>query len=449
MNEKIKKISLTNRIYPLEITSEKIVFATENINNQDLKEKIEFLFDKEVQFVNKDENDILKLLKEKYGNISIGIGQTSLLDSRFFMDKMPTEVVSEILEKAVFLRASDIHFEPTENLLRTRVRIDGILQPGPDIQIDILPAVLSHIKIISGLDISEKRRPQDGKFSFYYNKRKIDVRVSTIPTTYREKIVLRLLDSESLQLGLNELGFLPGQEQIFSTNINAKQGIILITGPTGSGKTTTLYSALNYLNDPGINIVTVEDPVEYELSGLIQTQVQPKIGYNFANALRAFLRQDTDIIFVGEIRDRETAEIAIRASLTGHLVFSTLHTNSTMDTFSRLMDMGIPSYLISDTIKMVVAQRLLRRICPACNNGAEKDNCPKCRSTGYYGRIGAFEVLPITAEIQTMIKENCSKKEFKSIIKKQKLMAFAESIEHYIKKGLTSEEEVQRVFFQE
>lgn len=442
----LKQIAIHYSLLPLSEKNGCIVFGAINPENVTLKQELEFLLSREVRFVARTEAEILAGLKELYGAESALPVAAPVVSAEFIEDSAPSEIVAEFLRNAVELRASDIHFEPAHDVLKTRMRIDGVLQWGTDIPEEIQPAIISHIKILSGMDIAEKRRPQDGKFNFECNNRSIDVRVSTIPTVYGEKIVLRLLDRESLDLSLEHIGFLPDQRVLFEKYIHLKQGIILVTGPTGSGKTTTLYAALNQLNRPEVNIVTVEDPIEYELKGLNQTQVHPQIDYTFANALRSFLRQDPDIILVGEIRDTETAQIAIRASLTGHLVFSTVHTNSTVDTISRLVDMGVPAYLLAATLKLVVAQRLVRKNCPYCADNSDRKYCPCCRGTGYFGRIGLFELLPVTPEIQEAVRRQESRQYLQALAEKIGVVTFSQAGEFYIKQGILKSEELERVF---
>ncbi|MBL8025788.1 MAG: type II/IV secretion system protein, partial [Fibrobacteres bacterium] len=314
-------------------------------------------------------------------------------------------LVSNLISHAIKNGASDIHFEPFETELKVRYRIDGLLQEGKPIPNIRKPEVLSRLKIMAQLDIAEKRRPQDGKIRFDYEGRGIDIRVSTMPTGYGEKIVLRILDKSSVSLQMSSLGMEQTKLKSFESAVSRPYGMILVTGPTGSGKTTTLYAALNKVKSPQVNISTVEDPIEYNIEGINQTQVKPEIGLTFSTALRTLLRQDPNIIMVGEIRDRDTADIAVRAALTGHLVMSTLHTNDAPSAIVRLQDMGIEPFLITSTIHQIVAQRLVRRICENCkveipvdSTVAEKLSivgsvfhgmgCQMCGNTGYKGRIG-------------------------------------------------------------
>ena len=334
-------------------------------------------------------------------------------------------LVDQLIIKGVKDGATDIHLEPEEKTLRVRYRIDSILQAGPSIPKSLQAPTIARIKIMSGLNISEHRLPQDGKIRFYMGKKGIDLRVSTFPTVFGENVVLRILDKSRLILGLDKLGFTTQNSDIFKKLLKKSNGIILVTGPTGSGKTTTLYSALFYINSMEKNIITLEDPVEYELPLICQSQINPKAGLNFATGLRSILRQDPDIILVGEMRDAETAEMAIRSALTGHLVFSTLHTNDAAGAIPRLLDMGMEPFLIASSLIGIIAQRLIRLICTKCKEPAEPEEeilkllntkrgaqsfyrskgCKECNYTGYKGRIAVFEMLLISPKIKKLIIE--------------------------------------------
>ncbi len=331
------------------------------------------------------------------------------------------KLVNLIIIQAVKDRTSDIHIEPEEGALKVRFRVDGILHEMFSPPKHLEPALMSRIKVLSKMDISEKRKPQDGRFNLKIENRDIDMRVSSFPTIYGENIVIRILDRGSILLGLDKLGFSKDVEKEFEKLIKRPHGIILVTGPTGSGKTTTLYSALSTIDSEEKNIITVEDPVEYHLGRIRQSQINPKAGLTFASGLRSILRQDPDVVMVGEIRDKETAEIAIQAALTGHLVFSTLHTNDAAGALSRLIDMGIEPFLISSSVVGILAQRLVRVICNKCktsykpteevSKGLELEGkelfkgkgCKNCKDTGYKGRIGIFELLVINDEIRKLV----------------------------------------------
>ena len=370
------------------------------------------------------------------------------------------KLVDLILMQAIKDRASDIHIEPFKNKINIRYRIDGVLYEIPPPARHLLPAIVSRIKILSNLDIAERRLPQDGVFFVKVDNKGIDIRVSTIPAIFGEKVVLRILDKSATPLNLGDLGFDPEELEKFRRAINSPHGLILITGPTGSGKTTTLYAALNEIKSPRKNISTVEDPVEYKLEGINQVQIKTNIGFTFAGALRAFLRQDPDIIMVGEVRDMETAQICIRASLTGHLVLSTLHTNDAPSAISRLIDIGLEPYLISSSLIMIGAQRLVRRLCPECKEAYEttpalaKDlgikqellykpkGCDYCSHTGYRGRVAIYEIVLMNDKLRELIARGASLGEIKDKIKELGLKTLLKSGLKKAEEGITSVEEV-------
>ena len=328
-------------------------------------------------------------------------------------------MINAILSEAIKSNASDIHIEPYEDYVSVRFRVDGILSEVLRPTERIAPMLSARIKVMSNLDIAEKRVPQDGRMSLKLGEKWIDIRVSTLPSSHGEKVVLRILDKAETQLQLEQLGMDSRSLKQFESSLKNPNGIILVTGPTGSGKTTTLYAGLNILNDKTKNILTVEDPIEYAIEGVTQTQVNTKVGMTFAKGLRAILRQDPDIIMLGEIRDLETAEIAIQASLTGHLVLSTVHTNDSVAAITRMIDIGIEAYLLASTLKAVLAQRLVRKLCSSCKEPLSLDSnigtlnkgtkvfkatgCDNCNNTGYQGRVGIFELFLITDEIKEAI----------------------------------------------
>jgi general secretion pathway protein E/type IV pilus assembly protein PilB len=332
-------------------------------------------------------------------------------------------LVESIIAKAVIRRASDIHLEPLARHLRIRYRVDGVLQPAGDLPRRLQRPVVSRLKIMGSMNIAEKRLPQDGRAQFSVSGRTVDLRISSLPAVHGESVVLRLLEPERIRLGLDELGMESSDERSLARLLGLPDGIVLVTGPTGSGKTTTLYACLNHLNKPDRKIITVEDPVEYQLAGINQVPVRCDVGMTFAAALRAMLRQAPNVIMVGEIRDRETAEIAINAALTGHLVFSTLHTNDAPGAVTRLFDLGVKPFLVASALRAVLAQRLVRRVCPECrgqltaatSGPAEATvnvpaatgvaGCKACANTGYSGRLGVFEILTVTPALQQMIYE--------------------------------------------
>jgi len=371
------------------------------------------------------------------------------------------KLVDLIIRQAIEESASDIHIEPQREKISLRYRIDGVLYdiapPSRTMQL----ALISRIKILSKMNIAEKRLPQDGGFTVKMGDRMIDLRISTIPTIYGEKVVIRILDRERVPLDLEKLGFLPQELTLVRKGISFSYGLIFLTGPTGSGKSTTLYAALSELNKSSCNILTIEDPVEYRLDGINQVQVRPEIGLTFGNVLRSFLRQDPDIILVGEVRDLETAEICVRAALTGHLVLSTLHTNDAAGAIVRLVDMGIPNYLVASSARLIVAQRLVRKLCPFCKEPYElKKNelpkgftfntslvykakgCEKCNFVGYKGRMVIAEVILVNEDIREAIYKNYNSIQMLEVAKKKGTLSLLESGFKRVEEGATSLEEI-------
>ncbi len=378
--------------------------------------------------------------------------------------------VDLMLDQAVKSRASDIHIEPQEHSLVIRMRVDGMLREMVPPPAQMRGAVVARIKILSGMDIAERRLPQDGRLKIRAPRRDIDVRVSVLPMIYGEKVVMRLLDKEAVSHDLDKLGFEPKLLRDFKNAISKPHGIIIVTGPTGSGKSTTLYAALNYLKNPRENITTVEDPVEYRLAGINQIQVRPEIGLTFANCLRSILRQDPDIILIGEIRDRETMEIAVQAALTGHLVLTTLHTNDAPSTLSRLAYMGLDRYLLASTLNLVTAQRLLRKLCNRCKQPTElpegviprldipesalaratffeAKGCNACGGTGYAGRLPIFEFLPVDDEIKEKIAQSATEGEVRATARSRGYGGLVASAARRLCMGLTTLDEVVRAAF--
>ena len=372
------------------------------------------------------------------------------------------EAVELILCQALERRASDVHIEPGAEGMRVRLRIDGVLHPLSSLPVTQPAALLARLKILGGLDIAERRLPQDGQFSLAIAGQSASFRLATLPVYGGEKAVIRLLQSESAALSLDKLGLPPAQLRLFTAALAQPQGLILVTGPTGSGKTFTLYSGLSALNRPEKNLCSVEDPIEIPLSGINQTQIHNRKGLDFNRVLRALLRQDPDVIMVGEIRDAETAEIAVKAAQTGHLVLSTLHTNSTAETLTRLRQMGIPGYLLGPALKLIVAQRLVRRLCPHCRQPAQAvahypaeiwpgtlqtwraPGCDHCFS-GYFGRLALFELLPINARLQNAIAAEMPLENLLTLAKQQGLRPLLVSGLEAVSRGDTSLEEMQRV----
>ncbi|MBU4001075.1 MAG: type II secretion system ATPase GspE, partial [Proteobacteria bacterium] len=378
------------------------------------------------------------------------------------------KLVNGILVKAVNDGVSDIHIEPYQDSFKVRYRVDGILYDLLAPPKRIQAALTSRIKVMAKMNIAEKRLPQDGRIDVKIGNQEIDIRVSTIPTSFGERVVLRLLNKSSSLIGLPELGLSPERLSILEKLVKSPNGIILVTGPTGSGKTTSLYAILSSLNKPDINIITIEDPVEYRLRGISQIQVNPKIDLTFAKGLRSIVRQDPDIILVGEIRDRETAEIAVQSALTGHLVFSTLHTNDSASAITRLVDIDVEPFLIASSVLGVVAQRLIRTLCQFCKEPFTPDDfaieslglapdqakdavfyrpkgCPQCVHTGYKGRIGIFEIMVMESNLKSLILRNFDANRIKQEALKNKMVTLREDGLEKIFKGITSMEEVIRV----
>lgn len=396
-----------------------------------------------------------KLKKEEDGNDEVDNSPIVLL-------------VNKIIEQAVNERASDIHIEALEDQVRVRYRIDGAMQEVMRYPKDLQSAIVARIKIVSGMNISEKRAPQDGRMTLIFNRVEYDLRVSSLPTTFGEKVVMRIASKSGLNKEKSELGFQEEELKRFDGILKNPHGIILVTGPTGSGKSTTLYTVLNELNGGDVNIITVEDPVEADVDGINQVQVNEKAGLTFASALRSILRQDPDIIMIGEIRDEETASIAVKAAITGHLVVSTLHTNSAASTVTRLEDMGIEPYMVADSVVGIIAQRLVRRICPKCHVQKQmsdtdkfrlrlrgdsnpmiyepsESGCAFCNNSGYRGRIGVYEIMPITPALREVISRGGGAEEIQKVALKEGLTTLRLGAAKLVLKGVTSISEVERI----
>lgn len=483
-------VARTYRLIPLRFDRQKNELAVAMVNPLDL-EAIEFLEKKtgsKVVPYLAEEGEIEAAIKERYGGTlvaevsqameeELAVPKSQAIDIRqlgtVIREAPIAKVVSTILEFAVSSRASDVHIEPQPENTRVRYRIDGVLHEKLLLPKTIHEALVSRIKILSGMKIDEKRIPQDGRFKFKVGEAEVDLRVSSAPTIWGEKIVMRLLRSSGgvpdlPELGLRGLGLKRVEEAILKPN-----GIIIVCGPTGSGKTTTLYSAITRINNPGSNIMTIEDPVEYEIKGITQVQVNREAGLTFASAMRSFLRQDPDIIMVGEIRDQETAELAIQASLTGHLVFSTLHTNQAAGTIPRLLDLGAEPFLLASSLSLVVGQRIARRICPNCREEYQPDKtsldeltavlgkllpkkkeeikffrgkgCEQCNNTGYYGRVGIFEVLSVSEKIVKLILERAPAIEIEKQAVEEGMMTMLQDGYLRVVEGVSTMEEVVRV----
>jgi general secretion pathway protein E len=415
--------------------------------SQDINRIVEDMGDKGFEFIRDEEEDV--------GHLKDLASEAPII-----------RLVNLLITRAVESRASDIHIESFEDELKVRYRIDGVLHESETTPKKLQAAIISRIKIMAKLNIAERRLPQDGRIRLRVADKEIDLRVSTIPVLHGESVVMRILHKEGIVIDLDLLGFPPKTKALFNELINKPNGIILVTGPTGSGKTTTLYGALDKINSPDRKIITVEDPVEYQLKGVNQIQVKSQIGLTFANTLRSIVRQDPDIIMIGEIRDLETAEIAIQSALTGHVVFSTLHTNDAPSAITRLLDMGVENFLLSSTVRGILAQRLVRVICPSCKeidqSAADKEElakigigadvplyrgagCEKCAFTGYYGREGIFELLVIDDDIRRLVLRNADSNELRGSGRKHGMRTLLESGAEKIRAGVTTLSEVLRV----
>jgi type II secretion system protein E len=414
-----------------------------------------------IQGMGQDDDDV-KVIEDNEGDLDLSSATAAAQDSSII------KFVNQIMAEALEARATDVHVEPFENQLRIRYRVDGVLieAPVPAKIRKYHAAIVSRLKILSHLDIAEKRVPQDGRIRLRIAGREIDLRVSVIPMIHGEAVVLRILDRGDATLGLEHLGMSARDNSVWTRVLDMPHGIVLVTGPTGSGKTTTLYAALSKINQTDLKIITIEDPVEYQLRGINQIQVNTKSGMTFGAGLRAILRHDPDVVLIGEIRDKETAEIAVQASLTGHLVFSTLHTNDAPGATTRLIDMGIEPYLVSSSVEMIVAQRLVRLICKHCREPvpqsevdrltAELDEemppvvyrgagCRNCQNTGYRGRQGVFEMMPVTDEVRALVLSRSSSRDIRKVAVRQGMKSLREDGWRLVGEGRTTVDEVMRM----
>ena len=456
--------------------------ATADPTNYDALDDISIVTDCQVEPLISTPRQIMLALNRYYGSNEISealnqYAQEKLIkeekdDSEEDVNSSPIVLlVKNTIDMAARKRASDIHIEALETYVRIRFRIDGALYEQARHPISVLNAISARIKIIGGMDISEKRKPQDGRITQVVDKVEYDIRVSVLPTVYGEKIVMRLAAKKALNREKSQLGLKPMEMAQFDHILSNPHGILLVTGPTGSGKSTTLYTALSELNTEDVNIITVEDPVEANIDGINQVHVNPKANLTFASALRSILRQDPDIIMIGEIRDEETAGIAVQASITGHLVVSTLHTNSSSSTITRLADMGVEPYLIADSVVGVIAQRLVRRLCPECKRAKEATpdemeilgispkedgsphiiyepvGCPKCENMGYKGRIGVYEILEMTPKLKEIIAKGGNAEEIKKQALEEGMHTLRMSAAEYVLDGITSLRDMMRVSF--
>lgn len=483
-----QEFAYKNTVLPLSRTLKSLTVAMADPLDIILIDNLRRLTNCEINPVIATKTDIQKAVEDFYGKSamfreaveasydisSVDAGATveiSAGDQELSLDKLiaraeeapVVKLVDLIIRQAIDERASDIHIEPFKDKISLRYRIDGKLYEIPPPAKHLHLPIISRIKILSKLDIAEKRLPQDGAFMVKINERPIDIRVSSIPTIYGEKIVMRILDRSKVVLDLNLLGFEPKQLELMRKAMEAPYGLVFLTGPTGSGKTTTLYAMLSEMKSPTKNILTIEDPVEYKLEGINQVQIKPEIGLTFATALRSFLRQDPDIMLVGEVRDLETAQICVRSALTGHLVLSTLHTNDAPSAVNRLMDIGIEPYMLAPSLLMIVAQRLVRRLCPDCKEAYEPTaeqlkniklkadliyrpkGCDKCNQSGYKGRICVDEVLVANAQIQELINQRAPFQKIREVAKATGMQTLYETALKKVEQGFTSLEEALSV----
>jgi type II secretory ATPase GspE/PulE/Tfp pilus assembly ATPase PilB-like protein len=461
---------------PMSIGDDILVLGITTEPDPSIQDHLSFFVNKSIQFQKITPSQWNSLYSQAYENdsLSCNSGPKPLFHQLYKhnsnepefnnnSDQNAVQKIDAIVSEAIYSRASDIHVETFEEILRIRYRIDGVLQQVGQLPIGQKSALISRIKIMADLDIAERRRPQDGRITVSNGPKSVDIRVSTLPTSFGEKIVMRLLDKSAMEFTLPGLGMSQSQFELVSQKIHFPNGILLVTGPTGSGKSTTLYAMLKELNDNKRNIVTIEDPVEYDISGINQAHARADIGFSFAQALRTFLRQDPDIIMVGEIRDAETAEMAIRAALTGHLVLSTLHTNDAVGAITRLVDMGVPPFLLAASLRLVIAQRLVRVLCPHCKKPIESSQraallhiktdqptwyepsgCDFCRMTGFKGRTALFQILDIDEQISHLIEASAPLAQLRENAQGKGLSSLRELGIQAVEKGETSIAEVLR-----
>jgi type IV pilus assembly protein PilB len=443
------------RIFPLFREGDSVTIATSEPWNYEVLQGLSFLCGKKVVPLAAPPGDIREAIQYHYdfGALLKGESLSRIRHEREDLGRKALappiiQLADGILGKGVERRASDIHVEPGADVLTVRFRVDGILMEDRRLPLRVHPALLSRFKIMADLDISERRLPQDGTVRMRIEQREIDFRLSTLPTQYGEKAAIRILEKSRKGVTLEEIGLSRDDHGRIDALVRRQRGIVLVTGPTGSGKTTTLYAVIRRIGSPRINIVTVEDPVEYQIPGINQVQVHPAIGLDFAASLRAILRQDPDVILLGEIRDRETAEIAFRAAMTGHLVLSTLHTPDAVSSVTRLIDLGIPRYVASSTLSGVIAQRLVRTLCRQCsgNRGSRGDDyCPVCRNEGYSGRIGIFEVLTFSPVLREMVASGSSEESLRRRSIEEGMTTLLADGMAKIDQGKTTREEIRRV----
>ncbi|MBU0502270.1 MAG: GspE/PulE family protein [bacterium] len=446
------------KVLPIKLDGNVLELAMVNPNDLAVIDEIKLLTGSEIRPVPVSEGELLAtidkhfrieettkqaLIDMRMQGLKESKDATAVIEEISHSDDPVVKLMDSIIHGAVSARASDIHLEPQEPEMRVRYRVDGILHDVMTIPKHVEPSLVSRAKIISKMDITEKRHPQDGHVSLTFEGKPYDLRVASMPDIAGEKIVLRILDKTQMLLGLEKLGLAKDSEDLVRDLISKPYGMLLVTGPTGSGKTTLLYSILSELNKEGVNIITVEDPVEYQLTGVNQTQINAQAGITFAGELRSILRQDPNIIMIGEIRDKETAEIAIQASLTGHLVLSTLHTNDAPSAITRLIDMGVEPFLVASTLIGVIAQRLARKICKECHGAG----CNFCFKTGMKSRTGLFGVMKVSEEIKKLIQEKAPAPVIKELAVKEGLKTLQMAGDEKVREGLVTAEEVKRVVY--
>ena len=434
-----QELMLRYSAFPIDYDEDKklLTIAVPDTNDFDLINDLQVASGVHTAVIKADEDNIIQWINAftEKSNETFGLNTANNKTSS------PTiRLVNNIISEAMHSGVSDIHFEPGEKNFLVRFRKDGVLKIARKLPLRSISEVISRIKIMASMDIAEKRRPQDGRIHFDDGSKAVDIRVSALPTDYGQKMVLRLLDKGQIIHKLDSLGMTQSQIDLCEKEIHKPYGMFLITGPTGSGKTTTLYTLLQMIRSTELNISTIEEPIEYKLEGITQTAVNTKIDLTFAAALRTLLRQDPDVIMVGEIRDRETAELAIRAALTGHLVFSTLHTNDAPSAIVRLIDMGIEPFLVASAVNFIMAQRLVRRICPKC--GGKDPNCLTCGGSGYKGRIGIFEMMPLTETLRDMIHKGASNSELKKAAIQGGMKTLAADGADKVAAGYTTQSEI-------
>ena len=476
-----EKIARKHTIIPYKIDKNKLIVAMRDPSNMDTIEDIKMAAGMDIGFVLATSSAINDAIEKYYANVTAqkmaddmsqeeqqeaAANAANELDDR--VDSAPiVKMLNTLVQQAYVTHASDIHIEPFRDTVIIRMRIDGALQEYMRISPSAHKSLITRIKILSNMNIAEKRIPLDGRFDYTFEGELIDIRVSTLPTTYGEKAVLRLLGTAmGTDVKLTDLGMLPENAEKFMRVCEAPNGVVLVTGPTGSGKSTTLYTVLQDLNKPTVNVTTIEDPVEKKVFGINQVQTNHKAGLDFASALRSILRQDPDIVMIGEIRDNETADIAMRAAITGHLVLSTLHTNDAVSTIARLIDMDVPPYLVAAAMNGVLAQRLVRKLCPKCKKKVEvteaqknilKDHsikeaygpvgCPNCSFTGYKGRTSIHEVLTVDTGLRELITKNATTEELREYARKNGMIFMDENVRIKIKEGVTSVDEYMRTIY--